>query len=149
MRAVIQRVHSARVEVDDQIIGEIGEGLLVFLGVGHDDHQDDCQYISDKISNLRIFHDEQGKMNLSLLDTAGSVLLVSQFTLYGDARKGRRPSFSDAASPELGEALYLKTAESLRQAGLKVETGKFQAHMQVHLCNDGPVTILLDSKKGF
>jgi D-tyrosyl-tRNA(Tyr) deacylase len=149
MRAVIQRVHSARVEVDDQIIGKIEEGLLVFLGVGRDDIQDDCQYISDKISNLRIFHDEQGKMNHSLLDIAGSVLLVSQFTLYGDARKGRRPSFSDAASPELGEALYQKTAESLRQAGLKVETGKFQAHMQVHLCNDGPVTILLDSKKGF
>lgn len=149
MRAVIQRVHSARVEVDDQVIGKIGEGLLVFLGVGRDDTEIDCQYISDKITNLRIFHDEQGKMNRSLLEIAGSVLLVSQFTLYGDVRKGRRPSFTDAASPELGETLYQKTAACLHRAGLKVETGKFQAHMQVHLCNDGPVTILLDSKKGF
>lgn len=149
MRAVVQRVHSARVEVANQVIGEIGEGLLVFLGVGHDDTESDCQYISDKITNLRIFHDEQGKMNKSLFEIAGSVLLVSQFTLYGDVRKGRRPSFTDAASPELGEKMYQKTAACLQQAGLKVETGKFQAHMQVHLCNDGPVTILLDSKKGF
>lgn len=149
MRAVIQRVHSARVEVEDKIIGQIGEGALVFLGVGREDNEEDCQYIADKISNLRIFHDDQGKMNRSLLDITGSVLLVSQFTLYGDARKGRRPGFSDAAPPEIGERLYRKTAERLSKNGLTVETGQFQAHMQVHLCNDGPVTILLDSKKGF
>jgi len=149
MRAVIQRVLSARVEVDNQVVGQIGEGTLVFLGVGREDNEEDCQYIADKISNLRIFHDNQGKMNRSLLDIAGSVLLVSQFTLYGDARKGRRPGFSEAAPPELGESFYLKVAARLRENGLKVETGTFQAHMQVHLCNDGPVTILLDSKKGF
>lgn len=149
MRAVIQRVQSARVEVENQVIGQIGEGVLVFLGVGHEDNEEDCQYIADKISNLRIFHDDQGKMNRSLLEITGSVLLVSQFTLYGDARKGRRPGFSDAAPPEIGERLYRKTAERLSDNGLTVATGQFQAHMQVHLCNDGPVTILLDSKKGF
>lgn len=149
MRAVIQRVHSARVEVENKIIGQIGEGALVFLGVGREDNEEDCQYIADKISNLRIFHDDQGKMNRSLLDITGSVLLVSQFTLYGDARKGRRPGFSDAAPPEIGERLYRKTAERLNDNGLTVATGQFQAHMQVHLCNDGPVTILLDSKKRF
>ena len=149
MRAVIQRVQSARVEVENQVIGQIGEGVLVFLGVGHEDNEEDCQYIADKISNLRIFHDDQGKMNRSLLEITGWVLLVSQFTLYGDARKGRRPGFSDAAPPEMGERLYRKTAERLSKNGLTVETGQFQAHMQVHLCNDGPVTILLDSKTGF
>ena len=149
MRAVIQRVKQAKVEVSGEVIGRIQEGLLVFLGVGQEDTHEDCLYIADKVAHLRIFQDVQDKMNLSVLDTKGDILFVSQFTLYGDARKGRRPSFSDASAPEWGATLYEKTASLLREKGIHVETGQFQAHMMVDLTNDGPVTILLDSKKQF
>ena len=147
MRAVLQRVTEARVEVAGQIAGEIGAGLLVLLAVARDDTTDDADYLAEKIANLRIFDDAEGKMNRSLLDTRGSMLVVSQFTLYGDVRRGRRPSYSDAAEPEKANQLYEYFVDRVRSLGLKVETGLFQAMMKVTLTNDGPVTILIDSPK--
>ncbi len=147
MRAVIQRVTRASVTIEGRVAGEIGAGLLVLLGVSKTDHPESASYLAEKIANLRIFSDEAGKMNLSVLDTAGSALVVSQFTLYGDTRGGRRPSFIQAAPPEEANRLYQEFVKSLRSLGMKVETGVFQAHMQVELVNDGPVTILLDSEK--
>ena len=149
MRAVVQRVTAAKVEVGNQAVGEIGGGLLVLLGVAREDEQVDADYLADKIIHLRVFRDEAGKMNGSLVDTGGAMLVVSQFTLYGDARKGRRPSYIDAAEPEKANALYEYFVGRVRAQGIKVETGVFQAMMQVHLVNDGPVTILLDSRKLF
>ena len=149
MRAVVQRVSSARVTVDDRVTGEIGAGLLVLLGVEHGDAPSDLQYITAKIRDLRIFPDEVGKMNRSVLDTGGAVLVVSQFTLSGDARNGRRPSFAGAAPPQIARAMYEDVVRELKTSGLRVETGEFQAMMQVALVNDGPVTILLDSRKTF
>ena len=149
MRAVIQRVSEASVTVDDQIVGIIQQGFLVFLGVAEDDNQEDVILITGKIAGLRIFDDANGKMNLALADVNGAVLLVSQFTLYGDCRKGRRPSFIEAARPEKANALYQSVAAELKGQGLQVETGTFQAHMDVRLLNDGPVTLLLDSRKVF
>lgn len=149
MRAVVQRVTQARVEVADQIVGEIGAGLLVLLAVARDDTPADADYLADKIANLRIFEDDDRKMNRSLLDIGGAILVVSQFTLYGDVRRGRRPSYSDAAEPEKANQLYQYFAGQLRSLGLKVETGVFQAMMKVSLTNDGPVTILIDSRKVF
>ena len=149
MRAVVQRVTQARVVVANDIVGEIGDGLLVLLAVARDDTRSDADYLAEKIINLRIFNDEQGKMNSSLLDTGGAMLVVSQFTLYGDARRGRRPSYADAAEPETANELYLYFVARARAQGVKVETGVFQAMMQVSLTNDGPVTILLDSRKSF
>ncbi|MEK6407454.1 MAG: D-aminoacyl-tRNA deacylase [Acidobacteriota bacterium] len=149
MRAVVQRVTDARVEVGGEIVGEIGAGLLVLLGVARDDTSDDADYLAEKITNLRIFDDDEGKMNRSLLETAGAMLVVSQFTLYGDVRRGRRPSYSDAAEPEKANELYEYFVERVRSFGVKVETGVFQATMKVSLVNDGPVTMLLDSRKLF
>lgn len=150
MRAVVQRVTRASVTVDGEVTGAIEAGLLVLLGAGHGDGASDLAYLVDKIVNLRIFADEAGKMNRSVLDTGGGVLVVSQFTLYGDARKGRRPAFTDAMEPVAAKALYLQSLEALRQAGVaRVEAGVFAADMKVELLNDGPVTILLDSRKGF
>src|SRR5437867_13146383 len=146
MRAVIQRVKHASVMVDGETVGSIGVGFLVLLGVGRDDTEEDARYITGKIAGMRIFSDAEGKFNLALEDVGGAVLLVSQFTLYADTRKGRRPSFIDAAPPELAEALVDRCAQLLRAEGIPVETGVFGAHMQVSLLNDGPVTILLDSK---
>ncbi len=149
MRAVIQRVKSAKVEVDGQIVGKINQGILVLLGVAADDTEKDAVYLVEKTLNLRIFEDAQAKMNLSLLDISGELLVVSQFTLYGDTRKGRRPSFIEAALPEKANLLYeYFVSESSKQL-LRVETGKFQAMMDVELINDGPVTILLESRKQF
>ena len=147
MRAVIQRVTRASVTVDGRVAGEIGAGLVVLLGVGRSDNPESAAYLAEKIANLRIFSDEAGKMNLSLLDNGGSVLVVSQFTLYGDTRGGRRPSYIQAAPPEEASRLYEEFVRSMRALGVAVETGEFQAHMQVELVNDGPVTILLDSEK--
>ncbi|MBI4830198.1 MAG: D-tyrosyl-tRNA(Tyr) deacylase [Candidatus Lindowbacteria bacterium] len=149
MRAVIQRVKRASVKVDGAIAGEIGSGMLVLLGVGKEDSDEDARYIADKISFLRIFEDSEGKMNLSVGDIKGSMLVVSQFTLFADCRKGRRPSFIDAGDPETAQRLYKKVVEFLKQAGVPTAEGIFQASMQVELVNDGPVTILLDSKKAF
>lgn len=150
MRAVVQRVIEARVMVNSRPVSSIGRGLLVLLGVGHDDDESDVAWMAKKIANLRIFDDDEGKMNRSVMDVGGDVLVVSQFTLYGDARKGNRPSFTDAAPPEHGEALYSMLVNRLReQYALKVRTGEFGARMVVELKNDGPVTILLDSKKIF
>ena len=149
MRAVVQRVTGARVEVAGKSVGEIAEGFLVLLGVARDDAQTDADYLAEKIVNLRVFTDEQGKMNLSLLDTGGAMLVVSQFTLYADTRRGRRPSYIDAAEPDRANALYEYFVERVRAQGIKVETGIFQAMMKVSLINDGPVTILLDSRKAF
>jgi D-tyrosyl-tRNA(Tyr) deacylase len=149
MRAVVQRVTRASVEVAGETVGEIGAGLLVLLGVGADDNPEDADYLAEKIINLRVFQDDQGKMNLSLLDTGGAMLVVSQFTLYGDVRRGRRPSYTDAAEPEKANRLYEYFVEKARGYGIRVETGVFQAMMQVSLVNDGPVTILLDSRKAF
>ena len=139
----------SRVQVDQKIVGEIQKGLLVLLGVTHEDTESDARYLADKIAHLRIFEDEAGKMNLSLLDIGGEILSVSQFTLYGDCRTGRRPSFTDAAKPEQAKALYEVFNQALAELGLKAATGQFQAHMQVELTNDGPVTMLLDSKRVF
>ena len=136
-------------EVDGEVVGEIGKGLVVFLGVAVDDEEHDCRYMAEKIAGLRIFEDEQGKMNLPLQRVAGAVLCVSQFTLLGDCRKGRRPSFIQAASPEKAAALYERVCELLAKKGLPVARGKFQAKMSVKIENDGPVTILLDSQKLF
>ena len=149
MRAVVQRVTSSRVTVDDRVIGQIDAGLLVLLGVEQRDGPSDVQYIAAKVRDLRIFADEAGKMNRSVLDCQGGVLVVSQFTLSGDARNGRRPSFASAAPPEIARALYEDVVRELKTSGLRVATGEFQAMMQVELVNDGPVTILLDSRKTF
>lgn len=149
MRAVVQKVSSSKVTVDGEIIGKIDQGLMVLLGVTHDDTSKDVDYMVDKVTNLRIFEDEEGKMNLSLKDIGGDVLAVSQFTLYGDARRGRRPSFSDAARPEVANPLYEEFIEKVKTQGINVETGKFGAHMMVDLTNDGPVTILLESRREF
>ncbi len=148
MRAVVQRVKRASVTVEGNVTGSIEKGLLVFLGIEETDTLEDVKYICDKIANLRIFEDEQGKMNRSVLDEGGSVLLVSQFTLYGDARNGRRPSFSKAARPEHALPLYENAVRLLKET-VPVETGEFQAMMEVSLLNDGPVTILLESKRLF
>lgn len=147
MRAVIQRVSSASVSVDGRVAGKIGAGVLVLLGVNRADRAESAAYLAEKIVNLRIFFDAAGKMNLSLLDTGGSALVVSQFTLYGDTRGGRRPSYIQAAPPEEANRLYEEFVRSMRALGIAVETGVFQAHMQVELVNDGPVTILMDSEK--
>jgi D-tyrosyl-tRNA(Tyr) deacylase len=149
MRAVVQRVKGARVEVEGRVVGEIGPGFLVLLGVGEDDAESDGKYMANKIANLRVFPDPEGLMNLSLSDTGGSVLVVSQFTLWGDCRKGRRPSFAHAARPEKAVALYEAFMEDMKAMGLKVASGRFQEMMDVHLINDGPVTLLLDSAKTF
>ena len=149
MRAIIQRVKEARVDVDGETVGRIGEGMLVLLGAGKDDSDVDAEYLAEKILTLRIFEDGEGKMNLSVTDTGGSLLVVSQFTLYGDCRKGRRPSFDKAAPPEVAEALYEEFVSKLRSRGSNVETGRFRAMMDVHLVNWGPVTLMLDSKKEF
>ncbi|MHB1000441.1 MAG: D-aminoacyl-tRNA deacylase [Armatimonadota bacterium] len=145
MRAVIQRVSSASVTIDDNIAGSIGQGLVILLGVGPNDTEKDTVWLADKTANLRIFEDDQGKMNLSLLDIGGQALIVSQFTLYGDARKGRRPSFTDAAPPDKADALYQRYVELIRQAGVTVQTGEFGAKMLVNIQNDGPVTLILDT----
>ncbi len=149
MRAVVQRVSRASVEVDGRVVGEVGEGLLVLLGVEEGDKEADADYIADKTASLRIFNDADDKMNLSVSDVGGGVLLISQFTLHGDCRRGRRPSFIAAARPETAIPLYEGVAGRLRDSGLPVATGEFGAHMHVSLVNDGPVTILLDSKKLF
>jgi D-tyrosyl-tRNA(Tyr) deacylase len=147
MRAVVQRVTFARVRVDDRTVGEIGRGLLVFAGVEKGDGADDIAYIAGKVRDLRIFEDAAGKMNLSVEEADGAVLAISQFTLCGDCRKGRRPSFDAAESPAAAKPLYEGLVAALRAWHLKVETGEFQAHMHVELANDGPVTILLDSRR--
>ena len=149
MRAVVQRVASSKVIVDESTIGEINKGLLILLGVTHEDTSKDVDYLLDKIVNLRILEDENDKMNLSILDIKGEILAISQFTLYGDCRKGRRPNFMEAMGGEDAKALYDKFIEMLKESKLKVETGEFGAHMKVEINNDGPVTILLDSKKNF
>jgi len=149
MRAVVQRVTSARVTVDERVTGEIAAGLLVLLGVEQNDGPADVQYITAKIRDLRIFPDDASKMNLSVTDRQGGVLVVSQFTLSGDARNGRRPSFATAAPPQIARVLYEDVVRELKASGLRVETGEFQAMMQVALVNDGPVTILLDSRRTF
>ena len=149
MRAVIQRVSRASVAVDDKVAGQIGQGLLVLLGVSRTDTEAAADYLADKVMGLRIFEDAAGKMNLSVTEVNGGVLLVSQFTLYGDVRRGKRPSFDAAAPPEQARKLYEYMIERLRTLGIPCQTGVFQAMMQVELVNDGPVTILLDSEKGF
>lgn len=149
MRAVVQRVSRAKVSVEGEITGEIGLGLLVLLGVGNEDAESDATYLAEKILGLRIFEDEQGKMNRSVREAGGSVLAVSQFTLYGDVRRGKRPSFDAAAGPEKARARYEFFVEQIRASGVRCETGRFQATMQVELVNEGPVTILLDSQKKF
>lgn len=149
MRVVIQRVKNASVTVDGEIVGKIGKGILVLLGVAVADTEKDALYLLEKTLNLRIFEDSDAKMNLSLRDIAGELLIISQFTLYGDVRKGRRPSFIEAAPPEKANRLYEYFVSVARQKLLRVETGKFQAMMDVALINDGPVTILLDSEKNF
>jgi D-tyrosyl-tRNA(Tyr) deacylase len=149
MRAVVQRVSRAQVAVNGEIVGQIGPGLLVLLGVSRDDTEADAIYLAEKISGLRIFEDHQGKMNRNVQEACGSVLAVSQFTLYGDVRRGKRPSFDEAAPPERAKQLYEFFVEKFRSTGLRCETGQFQATMQVELVNEGPVTILLDSSKIF
>ena len=149
MRAVVQRVSRARVTVKDWVSGEIGLGLLVLLGVGRDDGEAEATYFAEKIAGLRIFEDDDGKMNRSVLDVGGSVLAVSQFTLYGDVRRGKRPSFDAAAPPDVARRLYEFFIQQIQALGLHCETGRFQEMMQVELVNEGPVTILLDSKKEF
>ena len=149
MRAVVQRVTRASVTIDGEIAGEIGNGLVVLLGVARDDTKEDADYLAPKIIALRIFDDAEGKMNVSLKDINGGLLIVSQFTLYGDVRRGLRPSWSDAAAPEIAEPLYDYFVESSRKLLGRVETGSFRKMMQVELVNDGPVTILLDSRKNF
>ena len=149
MRAVVQRVSRARVVVGGTAVGEIGAGLLALVGVAGDDGPADAAYVAGKIRDMRVFDDEQGKMNRSVVDIGGSVLAVSQFTLYGDVRKGRRPSFDRAAPAETGRVLFEAIVAELRAAGVAVETGTYRAHMRVELVNDGPVTILVDSRREF
>ena len=149
MRVVVQRVTQASVHVGEEEVSRIGPGLMVLAGVGREDTEQVARLMAGKIAGLRIFQDRQGRMNLSALEVGGSVLVVSQFTLYGDCRKGRRPSFIEAAPPELAEQLYLRLADEISARGLVVETGRFQAMMRVSLVNDGPVTLLLDSAKAF
>lgn len=145
MRAVVQRVTQARVSVDQETVGQIGPGLCIFLGVGKQDDENNAEALADKIKNLRIFEDIQGKMNRSIIDCCGDVLVISQFTLYADCRKGNRPSFTGAAPADTADRLYKYFADRLRGAGLKVATGRFQAHMEVALINDGPVTFVLEN----
>jgi len=147
LRAVVQRVDWARVVVENDTVGAIDKGLLVLLGVTGDDSDRDVSWMAEKIVNLRIFEDENGKMNLSLRDVGGKALVVSQFTLYGDCRKGRRPSFVKAAEPAMAERLYESFMDAVKDLGVAVERGKFGAHMKVELCNDGPVTLIVDSKE--
>lgn len=149
MRAAIQRVKEARVEVEGEVVGRIGEGILLFLGIRKDDTQDDIKYLVEKVVGLRIFEDVTGKMNHSIADVEGDILVVPQFTLYGDCRKGRRPSFDEAASPDIAERIYSLFVEEVRKRGVNVRTGKFRASMDIHLVNSGPVTLLLDSRKMF
>jgi D-aminoacyl-tRNA deacylase len=149
MRAVAQRVHDARVDVAETCVGEIAFGMLVYLGVGKDDTPAEASWMADKLSTLRMFEDDAGKMSRSLLDIRGEVLVVPQFTLYGDVRKGRRPSFDAAAPPELAERLYLEVCEALRARGLRVATGQFRSTMRVTACVAGPVTLLIDHEKSF
>lgn len=149
MRAVLQRVTSARVTVEDETVGEIGGGLVVLLGIATDDTAEDVKYLVEKITGLRLFDDADGRMNLSVKDVCGALLIVSQFTLYGDVRRGRRPSWSEAAPPEIAEPLYESFVAEARRFHARVSTGSFRRMMQVELVNDGPVTILLDSRKLF
>ena len=149
MRAVVQRVSRARVTVGDEVTGEIGLGLMVLLGVGEGDTRAEADYLVEKVSGLRIFEDAGGKMNLPVADVGGAVLVVSQFTLYGDVRRGKRPSFDGAAAPEVARELYEYFVEKVRERGLRCETGRFQEVMVVELVNEGPVTILVDSGKEF
>lgn len=149
MRAVVQRVSRAKVTVNEWTSGEIGLGLLVLLGVGHGDAEADVEYLAQKVIGLRIFEDTEGKMNRSVVDVGGSVLAVSQFTLYGDVRRGKRPSFDDAAPPDQARRLYELFVQRIQASGLRCEIGRFQEMMQVELVNEGPVTILLDSRKAF
>ncbi|NLU53068.1 MAG: D-tyrosyl-tRNA(Tyr) deacylase [Clostridiaceae bacterium] len=150
MRAVVQRVKRAEVRVNNEITGKIDKGILVLLGVGQDDTNKDLEYMAEKIVNLRIFEDQEGKMNLSVLDVNGGILVVSQFTLYGDCRKGKRPSYSTAARPEMAEKLYNEFVDYIKSKyDIKVETGVFQAMMDVDFINEGPVTLLIDSQKTF
>lgn len=149
MRAVVQRVSRARVTVGGEVVGQIGPGYVVLLGVSREDDEAAADYLAEKVAGLRVFEDENGKMNRSIQEVGGSILAVSQFTLYGDVRRGRRPGFDRAARPEQAEPLYRRFVERLRALGLHVETGRFQTHMEVELVNDGPVTILIDSEKTF
>lgn len=149
MRAVVQRVSHAQVKVGEAIVGRIEAGLLLLLGVAKDDGPADAEYLAGKVVGLRVFDDDNGKLNRSVVESGGAVLAVSQFTLYGDVRKGKRPSFDDAAAPQLANELYEHFVQKVREAGVNCETGRFQAMMQVELVNDGPVTILLDSKRPF
>ena len=149
MRVVVQRVKYSKVTVDNEIIGEISKGINVLIGISNSDTEEDLKYIKEKIVNLRIFEDEDNKMNKSLLDIKGDILAISQFTLYGDCRKGRRPNFMKALGGDEARVLYEKFIEMLKETGLRVETGKFGAHMMVDIINDGPVTLLLDSNKEF
>ena len=149
MRAVVQRVSRASVKVGEELTGEIERGLLVLLGVARDDTEGDADYLAEKIAGLRIFEDDAGKMNLSVMEVGGAVLAVSQFTLFGDVRRGKRPSFDEAARPERARELYEYFVDRVREAGLRCETGRFQEMMEVELINSGPVTILVDSRKGF
>ena len=149
MRAVVQRVSRASVTVEGEVVGSIGRGFLVLLGVTHADSDRDAEYLAEKVAGLRVFEDADGKMNLSLADVGGACLVVSQFTLYGDCRKGRRPSFVSAAPPEQAERLYEVFVGAVRSRGISVATGRFRKHMDIELVNDGPVTLLLDSGKAF
>ena len=149
MRAIVQRVNSARLTVDDQQIARIGHGLLVYVSVANQDNSQDCQYLSQKITGLRMFNDPAGKLNLDILQTGGQVLLVSNFTLHGDARKGRRPSFATAAEPDIALDLLTELAQQIRDQGVPLAEGQFAAHMAIESVNDGPVNILLDSAKHF
>jgi D-tyrosyl-tRNA(Tyr) deacylase len=145
MKIILQRVAEAEVTIDDQTVGSIGRGLVLLIGIGHDDTEEQARYLAEKCLNLRIFEDDQGKMNRSLLDVAGQILAISQFTLYGDTSKGRRPGFSDAAPPEKAELLYERFVDFLREGGVTVETGRFGEHMLVRIHNDGPVTLILEA----
>ena len=149
MRIIVQRVNNASVVVDREVVGEIKKGILIFLGVGNEDDEKDLDYMVNKVLGLRIFQDEDDKMNLSVKDISGEILVVSQFTLYGDVRKGKRPSFTASAHPDIGKRLYEEFLVRLKTSGLKIENGIFGADMKVNLINDGPVTIMLDSKKNF